>query len=111
MSSSADPKALEKHEGADGLPVIPLPTEYPTIVKDYRNRDFFMICFFIRLVNAMSVVTFFQPDEYYQTLEPAWKLAYGPESGAWITWVCIYSDHTILQRPLLTWENRNGNIN
>lgn len=41
-----------------------------------------------RLVNALSVRTFFQPDEYFQSLEPAWAMAFGPESGAWITWVC-----------------------
>ncbi|KAK3109657.1 glycosylphosphatidylinositol anchor biosynthesis, partial [Teratosphaeriaceae sp. CCFEE 6253] len=40
----------------------------------------------LRLANALSVQTFFQPDEYFQALEPAWQLAFGPGSGAWITW-------------------------
>lgn len=40
-----------------------------------------------RLVNALTLKTFFQPDEYYQALEPAWQIAFGQESGAWITWV------------------------
>ncbi|KAI7168121.1 glycosyltransferase family 22 protein [Hortaea werneckii] len=39
-----------------------------------------------RYTNAASLRTFFQPDEYFQALEPAWNLAFGPESGAWITW-------------------------
>ncbi|KAF2160349.1 glycosyltransferase family 22 protein [Zasmidium cellare ATCC 36951] len=39
-----------------------------------------------RIVNAHFVQTFFQPDEYFQALEPAWQMAFGPESGAWITW-------------------------
>ncbi|KAF2759622.1 hypothetical protein EJ05DRAFT_474701 [Pseudovirgaria hyperparasitica] len=39
-----------------------------------------------RLLNALSIRTFFQPDEYYQSLEPAWELAFGHGSGAWITW-------------------------
>lgn len=39
-----------------------------------------------RLLNAFTVRTFFQPDEYYQALEPAWWLAFGEDSGAWITW-------------------------
>jgi len=40
-----------------------------------------------RIVNALTIKTFFQPDEYFQALEPAWKIAFGAESGAWITWV------------------------
>lgn len=40
-----------------------------------------------RLVNAFCVRTFFQPDEYFQALEPAWSIVFGPDSGAWLTWV------------------------
>lgn len=40
----------------------------------------------LRTVNALTLNTFFQPDEYFQSLEPAWQLAFGPSSGAWITW-------------------------
>lgn len=40
-----------------------------------------------RITNALCIKTFFQPDEYFQSLEPAWKIAFGAESGAWITWV------------------------
>ncbi|KAI6778816.1 GPI mannosyltransferase-like protein [Emericellopsis cladophorae] len=40
----------------------------------------------IRLINAFWVTTFFQPDEYFQALEPAWELAFGARSGAWLTW-------------------------
>ena len=42
-----------------------------------------------RIVNALTLNTFFQPDEYFQSLEPAWQLAFGPSSGAWITWVWV----------------------
>ena len=45
----------------------------------------------IRLINAFWVTTFFQPDEFFQSLEPAWDLAFGSTSGAWLTWVCISS--------------------
>ncbi|KAI9797003.1 MAG: glycosylphosphatidylinositol anchor biosynthesis [Piccolia ochrophora] len=44
----------------------------------------FLIAF--RILNALSIKTMFQPDEFFQSLEPAWALAYGDESGAWITW-------------------------
>lgn len=40
-----------------------------------------------RIVNALSIKTFFQPDEYFQSLEPAWRIAFGADSGAWTTWV------------------------
>ncbi|KAK9583033.1 glycosylphosphatidylinositol anchor biosynthesis [Aspergillus fumigatus] len=39
-----------------------------------------------RLVNAFTVRTFFQPDEFFQSLEPAWQIAFGENQGAWITW-------------------------
>ncbi|MBE7181180.1 MAG: hypothetical protein INR71_08225 [Terriglobus roseus] len=42
-----------------------------------------------RVVNALTVRTFFQPDEYFQSLEPAWQLAFGRGSGAWLTWVGV----------------------
>ncbi|KAL6860890.1 glycosyltransferase family 22 protein [Trichoderma novae-zelandiae] len=42
--------------------------------------------FIIRLVNAWCLTTFFQPDEFFQALEPAWRLAFGADSGAWLTW-------------------------
>ncbi|KAF2745738.1 glycosyltransferase family 22 protein [Sporormia fimetaria CBS 119925] len=40
----------------------------------------------LRIVNALTLRTFFQPDEYYQSLEPAWQLAFGQDSQAFITW-------------------------
>jgi GPI mannosyltransferase 3 len=46
----------------------------------------FLFLLAFRLVNALSIRTFFQPDEYFQSLEPAWEKALGPDSGAWITW-------------------------
>lgn len=47
----------------------------------------------LRLVNTICTGhTFFQPDEYFQALEPAWNLAFGPHSGAWMTWVRVTFD-------------------
>lgn len=51
------------------------------------SRDILLFLIAFRILNALSIRTFFQPDEYYQSLEPAWKIAFGPNSGAWITWV------------------------
>ncbi len=52
-----------------------------------KSRISFADVLLVRLVNALSIATFFQPDEYFQSLEPAWNLAFGPGSGAWLTWV------------------------
>jgi len=52
------------------------------------SQDIFLFLVAFRILNALSVKTFFQPDEYYQSLEPAWQIAFGEDSGAWITWVC-----------------------
>jgi hypothetical protein len=44
----------------------------------------------LRILNAVTNRTFFQPDEYFQSLEPAWDAAFegfGNETGAWVTWV------------------------
>lgn len=43
----------------------------------------FVINFTIRLLNALTIRTFFQPDEFFQALEPAHKLAFG---YGYITW-------------------------
>ena len=53
-----------------------------------RARETLAAIFAWRLINALCVRTFFQPDEYFQALEPAWQLVYGKDSGAWLTWVC-----------------------
>ena len=50
-------------------------------------RDVFLFLLALRVLNALCVRTFFQPDEYFQALEPAWRIAFGESSGAWITWV------------------------
>ena len=49
----------------------------------------FLIAF--RILNALTIQTFFQPDEYFQSLEPAWQMIYGMDSGTWITWVRRFS--------------------
>ncbi|QDS76582.1 hypothetical protein FKW77_007146 [Venturia effusa] len=49
-------------------------------------RHVLLLLVALRIVNALAVKTFYVPDEYYQSLEPAWQLAFGTDSGAWITW-------------------------
>lgn len=62
-------------------------------IAELRNkrskRAIFWDLLVIRLVNALWLATFFQPDEFFQALEPAWRIAFGQDSGAWLTWVCV----------------------
>ncbi len=51
------------------------------------SQDILLFLIAFRILNALSIKTFFQPDEFFQSLEPAWEIAFGTESGAWITWV------------------------
>jgi Alg9-like mannosyltransferase family len=58
------------------------------------TQDIFLFLVAFRILNGLTVRTFFQPDEYFQSLEPAWQMAFGNESGAWITWACLLSYKT-----------------
>lgn len=51
------------------------------------SQDILIFLIAFRILNALSIKTFFQPDEFFQSLEPAWEIAFGANSGAWITWV------------------------
>lgn len=72
------------------------------LVNDYMSSDILKALLVFRFLNALSVVTFFQPDEYYQSLEPAWQMAFGSDSGAWITWA---------RNSHLSMENHDADIN
>ncbi|KAI9818073.1 MAG: glycosylphosphatidylinositol anchor biosynthesis [Pycnora praestabilis] len=72
---------LSDHPTATGSG--PVRTEF-TNAPPWRNILLFLIAF--RILNALSIRTFFQPDEYFQSLEPAWQMVFGEDSGAWITW-------------------------
>jgi phosphatidylinositol glycan class B len=61
-------------------------TRPPTSYREAALRTFALLLAF-RIVNALTLRTFFQPDEFFQSLEPAWQLAFGDASNAWITWV------------------------
>ncbi|KAF2178134.1 glycosyltransferase family 22 protein [Zopfia rhizophila CBS 207.26] len=53
---------------------------------ELSSQNIFAILLAFRIVNALTLCTFFQPDEFFQSLEPAWQLAFGQRSNAWITW-------------------------
>lgn len=62
------------------------PTLPPNSYRDSTLAIFALLLAF-RIVNALTLRTFFQPDEFFQSLEPAWQLAFGDTTDAWITWV------------------------
>ncbi|KAI4136951.1 MAG: hypothetical protein L6R39_007542 [Caloplaca ligustica] len=68
----------------DQKPVRRVPFQRAKEAATSQDVLLFLIAF--RTLNALSIRTFFQPDEYYQSLEPAWEIAFGANGGAWITW-------------------------
>jgi hypothetical protein len=62
------------------------------VVHSATAQDIFLFLGAFRILNALTIRTFFQPDEYFQSLEPAWQMAFGRNSGAWITWVSAAND-------------------
>ena len=76
-----------------GLPSSRPETTPPTSKKLHPEviatqiKDVLSALLVFRFINALCVRTFFQPDEYFQALEPAWSIAFGNDSGAWLTWV------------------------
>ncbi|PHH88340.1 hypothetical protein CDD83_7670 [Cordyceps sp. RAO-2017] len=60
--------------------------ESPAVARRHNRPASLRTIVLIRLVNAWCIKTFFQPDEFFQALEPAWRLAFGPHSRAWLTW-------------------------
>ncbi|KAI5779247.1 Alg9-like mannosyltransferase family-domain-containing protein [Geopyxis carbonaria] len=47
------------------------------------HSTIFLFLLSFRILNALTVRTFFQPDEYFQSLEPAWHMVFGE---GWLTW-------------------------
>jgi len=57
------------------------PTERGTTALLDRRLLLFLIA--LRAFNALTIRTFFQPDEYYQSLEPAWRFVFGYGELTW----------------------------
>ena len=69
------------------------------------GEDVLLFLLASRLLNALVLQTFFQPDEYFQSLEPGWELAFGSSSGAWITWASMSG---LAQMHIANRLGRNG---
>ncbi|CCC12013.1 hypothetical protein SMACR_02235 [Sordaria macrospora] len=67
------------------VPPVPLSKPHRHVVSA-QIQDVLTLLFVFRFLNAIILRTFFQPDEYFQALEPAWNIAFGDQSGAWLTW-------------------------
>ncbi|KAF2625344.1 glycosyltransferase family 22 protein [Macroventuria anomochaeta] len=80
MPSASDSANATTASRTDGPPKSP-----STSYRDSTLGVFALLLAF-RIVNALTLRTFFQPDEFFQSLEPAWQLAFGGASNAWITW-------------------------
>jgi phosphatidylinositol glycan class B len=80
------PTASDSAKATTARRVVAPPTSPLTSYRDSALGIFALLLAF-RIVNALTLRTFFQPDEFFQSLEPAWQLAFGDQSNAWITWV------------------------
>ncbi|KAK2794137.1 glycosylphosphatidylinositol anchor biosynthesis [Onygenales sp. PD_12] len=83
-ASPRPPQASSKKDSKKELASKPHTAEQQLETSTPQNILLFLIAF--RALNALCVRTFFQPDEFFQSLEPAWQIAFGKNSGAWITW-------------------------
>ncbi|KAM0157005.1 hypothetical protein ACHAQE_006169 [Botrytis cinerea] len=70
------------------------------LVNIQTAKDIWTFLLVFRVFNSFLVKTFFQPDEYFQALEPAWEMAFGEGSGAWITWEWHYQLRSSLHPTL-----------
>ncbi|TVY41443.1 GPI mannosyltransferase, partial [Lachnellula subtilissima] len=85
MSTPAAPP-LSRKATLEDAKQPPQNEQVNSLLYNQRCSDIWMLLLGLRFINALCVRTFFQPDEYFQSLEPAWQMAFGSESGAWITW-------------------------
>jgi hypothetical protein len=86
-STSASPGAKKIASKEKGVLAPPKDEATNPLVQRQASSDTWMMLLAFRFTNVLCVATFFQPDEYFQSLEPAWQMAFGSQSGAWITWV------------------------
>lgn len=89
-SSSSLSQASTKINGESAPPEEPKSRPRQVLkhaVQATTAQDVLLFLIAFRILNALTIKTFFQPDEFFQSLEPAWQMVFGSQSGAWITWV------------------------
>ncbi|KAH7336475.1 glycosyltransferase family 22 protein [Rhexocercosporidium sp. MPI-PUGE-AT-0058] len=100
MKSTAGSERPDKMVAAKVENLPPKGNGLHHLVNEQAAKDAWMMLLVFRCINALAVRTFFQPDEYFQSLEPAWQMAFGPQSGAWITWEWHYQLRSSLHPAL-----------
>ncbi|KAK4043246.1 glycosyltransferase [Parachaetomium inaequale] len=83
--SVGEPREAEKIESTQSKTQSPASKVHAQVAAA-QVADVISLLLAFRFINALCVRTFFQPDEYFQALEPAWRIAFGADSGAWLTW-------------------------
>jgi phosphatidylinositol glycan class B len=87
MNSTTKVSTSKNPDSEPDSPTLSQDNDLHQLVNAQAARDTWNLLLLFRCINAALIWTFFQPDEYFQSLEPAWQMAFGPQSGAWITWV------------------------
>ncbi|KAF2399232.1 hypothetical protein EJ06DRAFT_531566 [Trichodelitschia bisporula] len=92
-ASLTDRRNAHRLRNPSSLPAPQAPSPSPPTLPTFHylpalssSLHVLLLLFALRIFNALTLKTFFQPDEFFQSLEPAWQLAFGEDSGAWITW-------------------------
>ncbi|KAI0390249.1 glycosyltransferase family 22 protein [Xylariaceae sp. FL0594] len=90
MSAETIPAEKALQDGKKGADAGDEAEKHISSLIAQQTREALAVIFAIRFANTLTVRTFFQPDEYFQVLEPAWQWIYGSDSGAWLTWEWRY---------------------
>ena len=106
LSQASTKVGDELKDQEDGTPhtrvairqILPSPMAIRQSLQSPNAQDVLLFLIAFRILNALALQTFFQPDEYFQSLEPAWKLAFAKNSGAWITWVSVVANALVSAR-------------
>jgi phosphatidylinositol glycan class B len=61
----------------------------------FKQKQIVFISLAVRIIQALLTSTFFQPDEYFQALEPAHHLVFGYGHLTW-EWLSIHPIRSII---------------
>lgn len=75
MRQRKNPKPIPRLDGNEKKTRLP--------DSKFSDKNVFLLCLAIRLVNALMVQTYFNPDEHWQALEVAHKITFGYGHLTW----------------------------
>ena len=83
MNPSTPARLTPRNTRAPPLRIKRRATPPDTTQSVLQDRRLLLLLISLRVFNALTITTFFQPDEYYQSLEPAWRKVFGYGELTW----------------------------